>query len=464
MNKLSVSEICGMLEKQGMGQYAPDFHRKKVNGAALCKMERAHLIKLGVMNPAHQAALLQRIELYREDSKAGGFSRFGGSLQSAKAKVLEAASQCMASTQKGVAGCASMGRVPSGVGGGGGGSDSGVKAKVLEAVAQCMETTQDGFTACTESAIDAKQALQEKLTGEPAGGRGGAMAAGLTMPQGRRTVVMAPSVTIAKGWKPPVHKKSATAEGFLMGALSTNKLFKTLAPSDCEMLMRAFQEVRFKQGQQIIRQGEPGDRFYLLDSGTCDIAVRGKGTVMKAERGVAFGELALLHDAPRAATVTAESDVVAWQVDATTFKSILMSKSKADAKDYASFIKEVPLLKSLSKEDVRSLLDALEEQAFAAGQQIVREGDAGEAFFIVREGEVKCTAKKSNAEVSRRLKRSDFFGELALLSSAKRAATVTAVVPTTVLRLERLAFERILGPLVMSKEMKDAIDAQGRII
>ena len=40
----------------------------------------------------------------------------------------------------------------------------------------------------------------------------------------------------------------------------------------------------------------------------------------------------------------------------------------------------------------------------------------------------------------------------------------TQVVPTTVLRLERLAFERILGPLVMSKEMKDAIDAQGRII
>ena len=213
MNKLSVAEICGMLEKQGMGQYAPDFHKKKVDGAALCKMERAHLIKLGVMNPAHQAALLQRIELYREDSKAGGFSGVGGFLHSAKAKVLAAASQCMASTQKGVAGCASRWEgVFSGAGGGGGGSESGVKAKVLEAVAQCMETTQDGFTACTESAIDAKQALQEKLTREPAGGRGGAIAAGLSMPRGRRSVVMAPSVTIPKGWKPPVHKKSATAE------------------------------------------------------------------------------------------------------------------------------------------------------------------------------------------------------------------------------------------------------------
>ena len=136
------------------------------------------------------------------------------------------------------------------------------------------------------------------------------------------------------------------------------------------MLMKAFQEVRFKQGQQIIKQGEPGDKFYLLDSGTCDIAVQGKGTVMKATRGLAFGELALLHNAPRAATVTAESDVSAWQVDAATFKSILMSKSKSDAQDYASFIKEVPLLKSLSKEDVRSLLDALEEQAFGAEQQL----------------------------------------------------------------------------------------------
>ena len=428
MNTLSVNEIGGMLEKQGLAQYAPDFRRKKVDGAALCKMELTDLIKLGVMNTGHQAALLQRIELYRDDPKASAskgspwITPVFGLLQSAKAKVLEAASQCMASTQKGVAGCTdSVGKHAGGVGSGGGGSDSGVKAKVLEAVSHCMESTQEGFTACTESVSDATQALREKCTGESAGGGGGGGPGGLAMPRGRRTVVMAPSVTIPKGWKPPVYKKSATAEGFLMQALATNKLFKTLAPSDCEMLMKAFQEVRFKQGQQIIKQGEPGDKFYLLDSGTCDIAVQGKGTVMKAKRGVAFGELALLHNAPRAATVTAESDVCAWQVDATTFKSILMSKSKADAQDYASFIKEVPLLKSLSKEDVRSLLDALEEQAFGANQQIVREGETGDAFYIVREGEVRCTAKKSKVEVSRRLKRSDFFGEHGLELAAPSA-------------------------------------------
>jgi len=77
--------------------------------------------------------------------------------------------------------------------------------------------------------------------------------------------------------------------------------------------MKAMDTVKFKPGQTIIRQGDEGDSFYVLGAGTCDISIRGKGSVMKASRGVAFGELALLFNQPRAATVTAESDVVVWQ-------------------------------------------------------------------------------------------------------------------------------------------------------
>ena len=77
--------------------------------------------------------------------------------------------------------------------------------------------------------------------------------------------------------------------------------------------MKAMDTVKFKPGQTIIRQGDEGDSFYVLGAGTCDISIRGKGSVMKASRGVAFGELALMFNQRRAATVTAESDVVAWQ-------------------------------------------------------------------------------------------------------------------------------------------------------
>ena len=77
--------------------------------------------------------------------------------------------------------------------------------------------------------------------------------------------------------------------------------------------MKAMDTVKFKPGQTIIRQGDEGDSFYVIGAGTCDISIRGKGSVMKASRGVAFGELALMFNQPRAATVTAESDVVVWQ-------------------------------------------------------------------------------------------------------------------------------------------------------
>ena len=92
--------------------------------------------------------------------------------------------------------------------------------------------------------------------------------------------------------------------------------------------MKAMHTVEFNPGQTIIKQGDEGDSFYVLGAGTCDITIRGKGSVAKASRGVAFGELALMFNQPRAATVTAEGDVVAWKVDDVTFKRILMNNWK----------------------------------------------------------------------------------------------------------------------------------------
>ena len=138
--------------------------------------------------------------------------------------------------------------------------------------------------------------------------------------------------------------------------------------------------------------------------------------------------------------------MVAWGLDAISFKSILMGKSQTDAEDYKNFIKQVPILKDLSPESVQEMASALKEGVFMAQQNIICEGDEGNDFYIIREGEVKCT-KAGEGEVSRKLTRGDFFGELALLSSDKRAATVTATKPTTVLSLKRDEFTRLLGPL-----------------
>merc|ERR1711865_1197988 len=174
---------------------------------------------------------------------------------------------------------------------------------------------------------------------------------------------------LMNNWKPPVNKKTKACESFLTKVLGENLLFKELAPADRQVLMKAMQKVKFVKGEEIITQGDKGDKFYVLDTGTCDITVKGKGSVMKASRGVAFGELALMFHQPRAATVTAEGDVVAWQVDDVTFKHILMNnwkppvnkKTKACESFLTKVLGENLLFKELAPADRQVLMKAMQK-------------------------------------------------------------------------------------------------------
>ena len=83
---------------------------------------------------------------------------------------------------------------------------------------------------------------------------------------------------------------------------------------------------------------------------------------MKATKGIAFGELALLHNAPRAATVTAEIPCKVFFLDEISFKMILMGKAQSDATKYEAFLGTVPILSHLKKEEIQEMAGALKEQ------------------------------------------------------------------------------------------------------
>jgi len=267
---------------------------------------------------------------------------------------------------------------------------------------------------------------------------------------GRRQQVAAKKFEVPDDWSPPIRaEKSPEDKAFLEGVMASNKLMKNLSPSDRDQLLKAFDGESFDAGTAIITQGDGGDKFYVLASGTCDITIAGKGSVMKATKGIAFGELALLHGAPRAATVTAEEPVTAWSLDEITFKMILMGKAKKDTADYTGFLGNVPILQHLKEEERQEMAGCLKEEVYDENKNIICEGDSGTTFYLIRDGEVKCTKVGHAEEVSKRLIAGDFFGELALLSADgdKRAATVTAVKKTTVLVMQKPEFTRLLGEL-----------------
>jgi cAMP-dependent protein kinase regulator len=187
---------------------------------------------------------------------------------------------------------------------------------------------------------------------------------------------------------------------------------------------------------------------YVNPSGVLQPGPDGLGEkVTTIEPGGSFGELALMYNAPRAATVmSAEGGCTLWALDRITFRRILMDSTFQRRRLYESFLEEVPLLSSLTRYERSKIADALETQKYPAGTTIIKEGDAGEAFYLLESGEAEAFKAGTDGPVMN-YKKGDYFGELALLNDAPRAASVVSKTDAKVAKLGKDGFQRLLGPV-----------------
>jgi cGMP-dependent protein kinase len=109
-----------------------------------------------------------------------------------------------------------------------------------------------------------------------------------------------------------------------MRILSSVKLFEKLSPKEQQKLSQSFTYEKFANGATIIEQGEPGKKFYILKDGTAKVLADGK-EVGQLKSGTYFGEMALLDDEVRKASVVATSDCECFVLDRATFTRILGS-------------------------------------------------------------------------------------------------------------------------------------------
>ena len=167
--------------------------------------------------------------------------------------------------------------------------------------------------------------------------------------------------------------------------------------------------------------------------------------------GGSFGELALMYNAPRAATVVStEKESTLWALDRVTFRRILMDSAFQRRRMYESFLEEVPLFANLSLYERSKIADALDTKKYAPGETIIEEGAIGEHFFLLESGEAEVYKKESGDKVLKEYKKGDYFGELALLNDAPRAASVVAKKEggeVKVAYLGKQGFQRLLGPV-----------------
>jgi CRP-like cAMP-binding protein len=105
-------------------------------------------------------------------------------------------------------------------------------------------------------------------------------------------------------------------------ALREVPLFASLSDKDLETLIPAFNELSFAPGHVITREGRPGFGFFVIESGTATVTVRGEERRTLGP-GAYFGEIALLDSGPRAATVTAETELTGHTLSGLEFRPLV---------------------------------------------------------------------------------------------------------------------------------------------
>lgn len=126
--------------------------------------------------------------------------------------------------------------------------------------------------------------------------------------------------------------------------MSNSFLFKSLDQKDADVVKGAMEERFFKTGEFIIKEGEKGDELFMVDEGEleCTKMIKGSNVFIKNYTvGESFGELALLYNSPRAASVQAKTDTRLFALDRVTFNAIVKEGTQKKKDMFDSILSQV---------------------------------------------------------------------------------------------------------------------------
>eukprot|EP01036_Dinobryon_divergens_P028184 gene28185-37087_t len=250
--------------------------------------------------------------------------------------------------------------------------------------------------------------------------------------------------------------KSPEFISVLRKTLTRSPMLRALDVEQKEAIVRAFAGPNiYTDEQDVIVQGEIGDSFYVLEEGLVDVYIQKKGSAEEVrvhtyKPGDAFGQLALLYNAPRAATCRARGSAKLWVLDRVTFKVIVVSAAIQRREKTKSLLRQVAVLAPLSDLEMLTLADSFAEETYADGYTVCKQGEDGNDFYLIKEGLALCFQdddETGEETLVATLSKGQFFGEMALLASKPRHATVIAKGALRVQAIDRETFIRLFGPM-----------------
>nr|XP_033795849.1 cGMP-dependent protein kinase 1-like isoform X2 [Geotrypetes seraphini] len=258
----------------------------------------------------------------------------------------------------------------------------------------------------------------------------------------------------------PRFPKSSCAFRQIVKAIQANEVLKRLGEEQLDTVVESFTLTQYGKGDSVILEGSEGNTMYIIAEGELFVTQHGQ-PLRTLSAGDVFGELAILYNCKRTATVTATTDVKLWEIDRQTYRTIVTQKHKQRRQAILGFLKEAHTLNGLSDTQLSRIIDSMEECKFHPGDIIVQEGDEGKSFFIILKGEVQVTKEVNGSQEQIRIMRAgEHFGELALIRNSCRTATCRALRDVTCITMSKEDFEETVPLDTVELPKVDLLDIE----
>ncbi len=295
-----------------------------------------------------------------------------------------------------------------------------------------------------------------------------------------KTLLQIPLFNLAEAVSIPMRKARSGLHGFVDHSVRMTEVIENflreipilahLSELELHALIPSLKMRTFGRGQLIIKQGEPGDEFYILAEGDAQIYLsqntESNRVLDMLHPGDSFGEIALIERTTRRANVKAMSpDTKVLVLRREAFDGLFPEGSSVregltQTMRLMKLVLESQALSHLSPRQVREFVRSARVQAFAEGEFLIREHDMGQTAYLIESGEV-AVSKAGFADDISQLGRGDLLGATALIRNVTRTASVRALTPVQALVIDKDSFLRLcMANVFVALLVNDLIDKQ----
>lgn len=272
-------------------------------------------------------------------------------------------------------------------------------------------------------------------------------------------------VLMRRDWGMQVGEANKNKRSDRVKLLGRVPMFSNATPGDLIPIASMLTPRQYAAREVVIRQGDPGNEFFIIESGKLQVWQTQEAgeprLVQSLGPGQFFGEVALINNAPRNATIIAETPSVLLSLKREDFDSLVkhhlefMENIKSNLRN-SWILRNMPIFDELSGSDLNTITDKLKVEHFKAGVPVIREGDIGDKFYIIEDGELAAYQEINGDSLElERLTSGDYFGETALILNRPRNATIIPVSDSTLFSLEREDFVNLMDDFQNMRQLVD---------